>query len=144
MRPEVRSYEDLRGKPLAVDAAESGFVTPLRLLLREHGLAEAGRDFSLVEVGATQHRIDAIRDGRCFGGMIGSGRSHELEAEGCRLYTHYASTAATRRDWAAQNADLLVRYLRAYLRSLRQIEAGANPSGGQPTAPPFEWEGIRR
>src|SRR3954467_8140994 len=37
VRPEIHGYEDLRGKVLAVDAAESGYVTPLRVLLKEGG-----------------------------------------------------------------------------------------------------------
>lgn len=137
VRPEIASYEDLRGKPIAVDAAESGFVTPLRVLLREHGLAEEGKDFTFVEVGNTQFRIDTMRAGTCVGGMISAGQTAELEAEGCRvldsinrLYTHYAGTAATRRHWAKENPDLLVRYLRAHLRALGRT-------------PAFEWAGLR-
>src|SRR5438270_8735697 len=41
--PEIKSFEDLRGKTIAADAAESGFVTPLRVMLQEHGLVQEGR-----------------------------------------------------------------------------------------------------
>ncbi|MEA2642085.1 MAG: hypothetical protein QOF51_3479 [Chloroflexota bacterium] len=147
VRPEIAGYEALRGKPLAVDAAESGYVTPLRLLLQEHGLTEEGRDFSLVEVGNTQFRIDAMRDERCVGAMIGGGQSKELEADGFhildsinRLYTHYSGSTATRRDWAEQHGDLVVRYLRAHLRALQWIAA---QSGKPADVQPFEWEGMR-
>ena len=36
--PQIKSYEDLRGKTIAADASMSGFVTPLRVMLKEHGL----------------------------------------------------------------------------------------------------------
>ena len=140
VRPEIETYEDLRGKVLAVDAAESGYVTPLRVLLAQAGLKE-GTDYSFVEVGTTHLRVDAMRESRAHGAMVGS-RS-DAAAEGFRvldsinrLYTHYAGSTATRRDWAAANADLLVRYLRAQLR------AAASISGGD-AAPRFAWEGLR-
>ena len=141
VRPEIETYEDLRGKVLAVDAAESGYVTPLRVLLSQAGLKE-GTDYDFVEVGTTHLRIDAMREGRASGAMVGS--RADAAAEGFRvldsinrLYTHYAGSTATRREWAAANADLLVRYLRAQLR------AAASLSGGD-AAPSFAWEGLRQ
>ena len=140
VRPEIETYEDLRGKVLAVDAAESGYVTPLRVLLAQAGLKE-GTDYDFVEVGTTHLRVDAMREARAYGAMVGS-RS-DAAAEGFRvldsinrLYTHYAGSTATRREWAAANADLLVRYLRAQLR------AAASVNGGD-AAPSFSWEGLR-
>ena len=137
---EIASYEDLRGKPLAVDAAESGFVTPLRLLLSEAGLDEEGSDYTFIEVGATEQRMDAMRDGRAFGAMVGGNR--DLTGEGMhvldginRLYTRYASACATRRDWAAANEEALVRYLRAQLRASAALRPGDAP-------PAFSWEGL--
>jgi ABC-type nitrate/sulfonate/bicarbonate transport system substrate-binding protein len=140
VRPEITDYADLRGKPLAVDAAESGYVTPLRVLLKQGGLAEEGRDFTLLEVGSTQHRIDAMRDGRAYGAMISAGQETQLVDEGFRvldsidrLYTNYAGSAAVRRSWLESSQDALLRFLRAHLRALRS-------SGRE--APPFSWEGL--
>ena len=141
VRPEIQSYADLRGKVLAVDAAESGYVTPLRVLLHQAGLTTEGTDFTLLEVGATQQRIDAMRDGRAVGAMIGDAQTQQLPVEGFRildninrLYTSYAGAAAVRRTWLDGNADLLLRYLRAHLRAL-----GAT---GADNAPPFSWDGL--
>ena len=101
-----------------------------------------------VEVGNTEFRIDAIKDGRCAGGMIGAGQTPELEAAGChvldsinRLYTHYAATVVVRREWAEQTLDLLLRYLRAHLRAQRWQARHSDPSA---SVPPFEWEGMRQ
>lgn len=146
VRPEIAQYEDLRGKPIAVDAAESGYATPLRLLLREAGLAEEGRDYSFLQVGATQPRVDAMRDGRAFGAMIGSSQARELAADGFRvldsinrLYTHYAGTAAVRRQWGEENAELLIRYIRAEVRSA----LAANGERASAQAHAFAWDGLR-
>jgi len=142
VRPEITGYADLRGKVLAVDAAESGYVTPLRVLLREAGLAEEGRDFTFVEVGATQQRVDAMRDGRAVGAMIGEAQAEEIAKDGFRildsinrLYTNYAGSAAVHRSWLERHEDLLLRYLRAHLRGLRS-------NSGQSTPPHFSWEGL--
>ena len=140
VRPEIATYEDLRGKVLAVDAAESGYVTPLRVLLSQAGL-EDGRDYTFIEVGATQQRIDAMRDGSAYGAMVGTGRDHSADGFWVldsinRLYTNYAGSCATRRDWAADNEALLVRYLRAQLRASAAISGAAAP-------PSFAWEGLR-
>ena len=140
VRPEIESYDDLRGKVLAVDAAESGYVTPLRVLLRQAGLEE-GKDYDFVEVGTTYMRVDAMKEGRAHGAMVGSGR--DAAADGFRvldsinrLYTTYAGSAATRREWAAANEGLLVRYIRAQLKAA----AAANDDA---KAPSFCWEGLR-
>jgi ABC-type nitrate/sulfonate/bicarbonate transport system substrate-binding protein len=140
VRGEISSYDDLRGKVLAVDAAESGFVTPLRVLLRQAGLDE-GRDYTFLEVGATRQRIDAMRDGRAHGAMVGAGRDNTADGFRVldsinRLYSHYAGSCATRRDWAETNQDLLVRYIRAQLRAIAALAGGDE-------APPFAWDGLR-
>ena len=139
VRPEIAGYADLRGKPIAVDAAESGFVTPLRVLLREAGLDE-GRDYTFVGAGATDQRVDAMRDGSTYAAMINSGS--DLAADGFRvldtinrLYTNYAGPCAARRDWTAANEDLVVRYLRAQLRAAASL-------AGDGWAPSFSWAGL--
>ena len=139
VRPEIATYEDLRGKPLAVDAAESGFVTPLRMLLTQAGLTE-GSDYTFIEVGATGRRMAALRDGRAYGAMVGSGQ--DLAADGFRaldtinrLYTNYAGSVATRREFAAANGELVVRYIRAQLRAMASLS-------GDERAPTFAWDGL--
>jgi ABC-type nitrate/sulfonate/bicarbonate transport system substrate-binding protein len=136
----ITSYEDLRGKVLAVDAAESGFVTPLREMLRQGGLPEEGKDYSFIEVGGGEQRMDAMRDGCASGAMIGASRDltgenmHVIDGIN-RLYTNYASACATTRKWATENEELLMRYLRAHLRANAALGSGA----GTPT---FSWEGL--
>jgi ABC-type nitrate/sulfonate/bicarbonate transport system substrate-binding protein len=143
VRPEIKGYTDLRGKVIAVDAAESGYVTPLRLLLKQGGLPREGADYTFVEVGATQQRIDAMRAGEAFGAMIGSEAASALVAEGYpkldtinRLYTHYSGSAAARRNWAAERPELLMRYLRAHLRGSRLVAKSD-------ALPPFGWAGLQ-
>ena len=53
--PEVRSFADLRGKELSVDALTTGFAFVLRRLLERGGLAEG--EARLVRVGGTTQRF---------------------------------------------------------------------------------------
>jgi ABC-type nitrate/sulfonate/bicarbonate transport system substrate-binding protein len=129
--PDIKSYEDLRGKTIAADAAESGFVTSLRVMLKEHGLAEEGRDFFFEQIGAD--RATALRAGRFVASMVGEGWERQLADQGFheldhikRLYKNYANIATVRRQWATENPDLVVRYLRAHMRALLWLDDPAN------------------
>jgi ABC-type nitrate/sulfonate/bicarbonate transport system substrate-binding protein len=158
--PEIKSYEDLRGKTIAADAAESGFVTSLRVMMKEHGLAEEGKDYYFEEIGS--NRVDALREGRFPASMLNVGAERALEAQGfhvldsiTRLYNNYATIAAGRRQWIQENEDTVVRYLRAHTRALVWMQDPANAAeaaqldiryrveGGISGPPPFAWEGIR-
>jgi ABC-type nitrate/sulfonate/bicarbonate transport system substrate-binding protein len=138
VRPEIKSYEDLRGTVIAVDAAESGYVTPLRVLLATAGLKESD-DYTLTEFGATNGRVAAMAEGKAVGAMVSEGRklAHGMwvmDAIG-RLYTHYASIVVVRREWAEANEALLLRYLRCHLGAAASLKGARNLS--------FAWDGLR-
>jgi ABC-type nitrate/sulfonate/bicarbonate transport system substrate-binding protein len=138
VRPEIKSYDDLRGKVIAVDAAESGYVTPLRMLLTDAGLKE-NDDYTLTEFGATNQRVDAMAAGEAFGAMVSEGRPLEcgmwvLDAIG-RLFTHYASVIVARHEWAEANEGLVRRYLNAHLAASASLSGSKNFS--------FAWDGLR-
>ena len=138
VRPEIKSYEDFRGKVVAVDAAESGYVTPLRVLLSNAGLKE-NDDYTLTEFGATDGRVAAMAEGKAVGAMVSEGRKLAdgmwvMDAIG-RLYTNYASIVVVRREWAEANEALLLRYLRAHLGAAASLKGSNDLS--------FAWDGLR-
>src|SRR5438309_2092388 len=53
VRPEIRDWENLRGRRLAVDAVDTAYALVLRRVLLEHGLDLERGDYELVAVGAT-------------------------------------------------------------------------------------------
>lgn len=138
VRPEIKTYEDFRGKVIAVDAAESGYVTPLRILLSDAGLEE-NTDYTLTEFGATDGRVNAMAEGKAYGAMVSEGRKLDdgmwVMDSIARLYTHYASIVVVRREWAEANESLLLRYLRAHLGATAAHE-GVNQLS-------FAWDGLR-
>jgi ABC-type nitrate/sulfonate/bicarbonate transport system substrate-binding protein len=138
VRPEIKTYADLKGKIIAVDAAESGYVTPLRVMLQAAGLKE-GDDYTMEEFGATDGRVGAMDSGKAYAAMVSEGRKLEnglwVMDNIKRLYTHYASIIVTRRAWAEQNEDLVVRYLRAHVAAAGSLSGEAYPA--------FDWDGMR-
>src|ERR1051325_9875445 len=65
-RPEIKKWEDLRGKKLAADALDSAYALVLRKILLAHGLDFTRDDYQLIGVGATPNRLESIMKGETF------------------------------------------------------------------------------
>lgn len=70
VRPEIRSWNDLRGKPLAVDAVDTAYALVLRRILQAHGLELDKCDYSLVPAGATPQRHASLTSGETFAAIL--------------------------------------------------------------------------
>jgi NitT/TauT family transport system substrate-binding protein len=136
VRPEIQSFDDLRGTVLAVDSASSGYATVMRAILQRNGLA-VGRDVELEEVGNTGARTQALVNGSVAGSMLGEGQTafirqaeeagvHVL-ARGADYMPEYpASTYVTTRRWAADNPQLVVAFLRSIAEARAWLRDPAN------------------
>lgn len=146
--PSIRSFEDLRGKKLSVDALTTGFAFVLKKILHENGLTPG--EYKLVSVGGTDLRFEAMMKGESAGTLltppfIGLARSAGLKDMGevTRYIPDYVTgVATTTRRWAEGNRDLLVRYIRANREATDWIfdpenraEAGALLSKGLSVPP---------
>jgi ABC-type nitrate/sulfonate/bicarbonate transport system substrate-binding protein len=127
VRPEIKSWEELRGKPLAVDAVDTAYALVLRRVLLAHGLKVERGDYSLVAKGATGHRLESMTQGETFAGVLNPPWDAKAAAAGMiRLADHRevlpdypGGVYAVSRPWAAANRDLLRRFLRAWNQALR-------------------------
>jgi ABC-type nitrate/sulfonate/bicarbonate transport system substrate-binding protein len=129
VRPEIQGFEDLRGKRLAVDAPNTAYALVAKKILKDRGLLE-GRDYQVKLAGGTGPRAAAIAsDPELACGMINPPFNFKLRAQGLRsLGTQYellgpyqATGAYVMRPWAQAHADVLCRYLRAYVRGQRRV-----------------------
>ena len=130
--PDIASWDDLRGRPVGVDAPDSGYAFVLYELLRLHGLAQG--EYEVVPLGATGYRLAGLQRGEIAAGLL----SHHHEAtaldEGFRILAdtrqnfrgHPGVTAATTTDWAAANPEALHGYTRALLRAAEWAMDPAN------------------
>lgn len=133
VQPDIGSFEDLRGKTVLVDAPNTAFALVLYRILEQNGLRRG--DYSAKSVGATPLRLAAMLGDRSAAAAIlnlpfrllavRAGLKDMGEAVG--LIGPYLSTAGfVMRDWGRANADLLVRYIRAYVEGLRWATDPAN------------------
>jgi len=122
--PAVKSYADLRGRLLAVDAAASGYAFVLMEMIARGGLAPGG--YELLSVGGSRERLSALQTGRAAGALLNAPADTAAQAAGfVRLGTsadvlqrYQGSVGAARRDWARANGDLLVRYVAAQIAAV--------------------------
>ena len=133
-RPEIRSWADLRGKKLAVDAVDTAFALVLRQILLAHNLDLNRSDYELVAVGATGQRFESMARGETFAGILSSPFDEKAASAGMvRLGDHrevlpnYPSTIyAVNRSWAEKQRDDLIRFLRGWLAGIRWVKDPAN------------------
>ena len=123
VHPSINDYKDIRGKVLAVDAPTTGYAIVMIAILKKNGL-ELNRDYRLESFGNTNARAEAISRGQAVGAMMGL-TDDEIQKRGFKILarsedhvTHYArGLGATRREWANANEALLVRFIRAMIKS---------------------------
>ena len=120
VQPEIRSYSDLKGKELSVDALTTGYAFVLRKMLERGGLAET--DYTLVRAGGVLQRWEALKERRHAGTLLLSPFEILAEAAGFRrlgnaidvLGRYQGLVGAARRSWARTHSTQLVGYIRAY------------------------------
>ena len=134
VRQEIKDWSDLKGKKLAADAVDTAFALVLRRVLLAHGLDLTKGDYELVALGATGARLDSMIQGETFAGILTPPFDAKALAAGMRrigdskeVLPDYPNTVlATSREWAQQNRDILVAYLRAWLKGMAWINDPAN------------------
>jgi ABC-type nitrate/sulfonate/bicarbonate transport system substrate-binding protein len=126
VQPEIKSYADLRGKTVVVDAPDTAFAFQLYKMLKLNGVAHS--EITVKPVGATRFRLQAITtDKAVAASMLNMPFSFLAEQAGIKKFATavdvigpYLSTAGfVLRPWARDNGDTLVRYLQAYVEGVR-------------------------
>lgn len=119
VRPEIRSYADLRGKLLAVTGANLVEAPFLRRLLAKYGLRD--EDYETIAVGGPVQRYAAVQSGAAAGTMVPQPLDFRGADEGMNVLGYATEVLddyqfipyTTRTDWARDNREVVVRLLRA-------------------------------
>ena len=127
VRPEIKSWEDLRGKPLAVDAVDTAYALVLRRILLAHGLEMDRGDYTLLPKGATGHRLESMIQGESFAGVLNPPWDAKADAAGMNRFAdqreilpnYPGGVFAVNRKWANDNRAMLTKYLTAWDQGLR-------------------------
>ncbi len=134
VQPEIKSFADMRGRTLVVDAPDTAYALQAKKILLQHGLKE-GADYTVKPVGAGVYRFKAMVESKDNAaailnlpftvqaeqlGMKSLGRTIDL------LGPYQAGGIFAMRAWARDNATVLERYLAAFVESLRWVRDPAN------------------
>ena len=130
--PEVKSFGDLKGKQISVDALTTGYAFVLRKLLENGGLKEG--DIEFVSAGGGIQRYNALMEKKHAATLLISPFEVNAEAKGFNRLAnadealgHYQGVVgATRRSWAKQNEKELVGYIRGFTAAVDWLLDPAN------------------
>lgn len=134
-RPHIRSYQDLRGARIGVSSISAGSSSLVMKLLAAHGL-HYPKDYTLLAVGPILSRWKMLQGGEIDGGLQGVPLNYLAVDAGYsdlgNLRSQFPDFQFTSLDadanWARRNQDVVVAFLKAYLRAHRwfyENKAGA-------------------
>jgi ABC-type nitrate/sulfonate/bicarbonate transport system substrate-binding protein len=134
VQAEIKTFADLRGRILVVDAPDTAYALQAKKILARHGLKD-GADYTVKPVGAGVFRFKAMAESKDNAaailnlpftvqaeqlGMRSLGRTIDM------LGPYQAAGAFAMRPWARENAAMLERYIAAYVEALRFVRDPAN------------------
>lgn len=134
VQPSIKTVADLRGRKVLVDAPNTAYALQLRKVLLLHGM-QPGKDFEMKSVGSTPFRLKAMQGDPSnaaaimnppfsliakHSGLVSMGSMKAL------LGADQDRATFAVRSWATKNANLVERYLAAYVEGQRWMMAPAN------------------
>lgn len=130
--PDIETYEDLRGRSVALDALTTGFAFVLYDMLEKAGLSTDACE--LLPVGATPKRWESVKSGEHVGTLTIEPFTSIAVANGFRVLqtsldtvpSYQGGVFTASRAWAAENADTLRAFVRGYLAGLEWTLAPEN------------------
>lgn len=132
VRPEIKSYEDIRGKTVVVDAPNTAFALLLYKMLDLKGIKKD--EYGIHPAGACSFRIAAMRaDPNRVAAMMNPPCSTLAKRDGYPSFgmstdvigPYLADGHWVMRPWARANAETLTKYLQTIIEGYRW---GANPA----------------
>ena len=117
---DIRSFAELKGKKLSVDALTTGYAFVLRELLAKNNIAESEVTFE--RAGGVLGRFQELLKGTHSAtvlitpfDLLAMNKGHpQLARADEHLGAYQGVVAASRRSWAGQNEQALTGYVRAY------------------------------
>src|SRR5665213_1694836 len=126
VRPEIRSYNDIRGKAVVVDSPDTAYAFVLYKMLALKGLKKG--DYGIFQGGDCMRRFNGIRnDPKNAAVLLNFPCTVLADREG---YPNWGSAAEAlgayqadgiwvMREWAQAHSDTLVKYIEALIEGLR-------------------------
>jgi ABC-type nitrate/sulfonate/bicarbonate transport system substrate-binding protein len=133
VQPEIKSFADMRGRNLVVDAPDTAYALQAKKILLQHGLKDG--DYTVKPVGAGVYRFKAMTESKeNAGGILNLPFTVQAEALGLKslgrtidmLGPYQAQGAFVMRSWAHEHGAVLERYIAAFVEALRYVRDTKN------------------
>ncbi len=126
--PEIRSIEDLRGKPVGVTRFGSSTDFTVRYLLRKHGI-NPERDVTLIQTGDLFAAAAMLKTKAIVAAPVSSAANLRGEEAGARSVLNMGTAGVyfphdawmARRTFLNSNEDLVRRFMRAYSEGVHRL-----------------------
>jgi ABC-type nitrate/sulfonate/bicarbonate transport system substrate-binding protein len=122
--PNIKTYDDLRGKTLSVDARTTGYAFVLYDMLARKGLTQ--QDYTIETAGGMVQRWSALQQHRQVATLFSAPFNILARNQGFNqiatatdvIGPYQGNVAATRRSWAVHNKPKLIAFIRAYVQAI--------------------------
>jgi ABC-type nitrate/sulfonate/bicarbonate transport system substrate-binding protein len=119
VKPEIKSFADLRGKLFAADPVDSNFDLISNKIMRDHGISED--EYHIEIIGNSYLRLAAFQQGKVSAAMLAPPSTDKAVAGGGVILAEGADHVSdwpiicgwALRRWVGENRSLAVRYIRA-------------------------------
>jgi ABC-type nitrate/sulfonate/bicarbonate transport system substrate-binding protein len=118
-QPSIKSFADLKGKTLSVDAMTTGAAFVLRELVARNGLADA--DVQYERAGGTDNRYRDLMAGKHAATLLrtpfevlAKNRGYNVLATTETLGAYQGTAGYVRRSWAREHEAQVIGFLKAY------------------------------
>lgn len=130
VKPELMTYQHLRGHTMGVDSLTSGYAFVLYRLLERNDL-ERGVDYKVVALGSPEARFAALKAGLIDGTLLAAPNDDEAAEAGFTILAEPAdltggyqgSVYATRRSWANAHPREMLAVTRSLIEAHAYIHA---------------------
>jgi ABC-type nitrate/sulfonate/bicarbonate transport system substrate-binding protein len=127
VRPEIKSFDDLRGKVIALSVAADTISITTRKLLAKHGVKDG--EFKVRQLVGTPVRYACLKSGECAGVPLGQPADVAAMAAGFRRLGDTTEAVGNfqfqllvvHREWAQANREKVTGFLRAIADAFRFI-----------------------
>ena len=134
-RPEIKSFSDIKGKVVSVDALQSGYGFVLYRVLEDHGL-KLNVDYRVIAVGSGPGRLESMKAGTSVAAVLSAPNDLEAKSLGFNnlgdtveaIRAYQATTYAARRSWARDHQQEALAFLRATIAASDFIFSNRNDS----------------
>jgi ABC-type nitrate/sulfonate/bicarbonate transport system substrate-binding protein len=121
-RPEIKTFNDIKGKTVSVDALTSGYATVLYQILQNKGIVK-DRDYKIITVGNTDARMKSLRENTAQMAIISTPQDLQAQREGYNILAdatveigaYQGSAYAMRMSWAKANEKEALALTRAVI-----------------------------